>query len=175
MSIFDGKKKTPIEEKLTLTAFEEELAQKMAKAGILQEVDRFIAEEAAQKPWMTQCQSYYESCQRTVKIHEDLISVIWKETKVETTASGNRVTIIDEDNESVFHYTDYGYMPLHSFVNEAGNEVVTLDQILYLWGLIVQEHMKAALPQCTFGTVYQSIGEASFTYAVPGKKWADWF
>lgn len=124
---------------------------------------------------MTECQSYYESGHRTVKIHEDLLSIEWKETKVETTANGARVTIIDEDDSAVFHYTDHGYMPLHNHENERGNEDVTLDTILYYWGEIVRERLMKVLPQCKFGPVYQSIGETTFTYTVPAKQWKDWF
>jgi len=175
MSVFDGMKKVHPEEDPDRITLEEELTQKLTKAGILSEIDRFVAEKAAEEPWITQRQSYYESCHRTVKIHEDLLSILWKETKVETIASGARVTIIDEDKSAVFHYTDHGFMPLHSHINEQGNEDVPLDHILYIWGTVVRDRMKAVLPQCDFGPVYQSIGEASFTYTVSGKQWSDWF
>lgn len=175
MSIFDGKKKAVPEQNPEMVTLEEEITEKLTKAGILESIDNFIEEKIAQEPWITQCQSYYESCRRTVKIHEDLLSINWKEAKAVLTADGSRVTIFDKDNVAAFHYTDHGYMPLHSHYNELGNEDITLDQILYMWGIVVRERMMAKLPQCEFGPVYQSITEASFTYSVPAKQWTDWF
>ncbi len=175
MSIFDGKHKTVVEEQLTLTPLEEEIAQKLARAGILEEIDRFVEEKAAELEWLTKCQSYFESRRRMVRIHEDLLQILWKEAHTETMASGDRVNILDANESVEMHYTDHGFCPLHNHKNERGNEDVTIDQVLFMWGIIVRDHMKEKLSQCKFSPVYQSLGEATFSYTVPEKEWSDWF
>lgn len=175
MSIFDGKHKTVAEEQLNLNPLEEEIAQKLAKSGILSELDRFLEEKTAQEDWLVTCQSYYDNRRRSVKIHEDLFAIGWNETLTQSLASGERVTVIDVDKSVGFHFTDFGYKPLHNHENERGNEDVTIDQVLFLWGIIVRDRMKAKLPQCKFSPVFQTLGETTFTYTVPEKEWKEWF
>ena len=175
MSIFDGKHKTQAEEMISLTPLEQELAQKLAEAGVLEDIDRFVEEKAAELEWIVNCQSYYETRRRIVRIHEDLLQIAWNEAHTETMASGNKVTIFDVNESVEMHYTDYGFCPLHSHLNERGNEDVTIDTILFMWGIIVRDHMKEKLPQCEFSPVFQSIGEATFSFTVPEQAWSDWF
>lgn len=175
MSIFDGKHKTVEEEQLNLRPLEQELAEKMAKATILEDLDRYIDEMAAKEDWLVSCQSYYDSRRRTVKINEDQFTIEWAETLTQTLTSGERATMIDVDKKLGFRFTDYGYKPLHNHENELGNEDVTIDQIMFLWGIIVRDRMKARLPQCRFGKVFQNLGGTTFTYSVPEKNWKDWF
>ena len=175
MSIFDGKHKTQAEEIITLSPLEQELAQKLAEAGVLKDIDRFVEEKAAELKWIVNCQSYYETRRRIVRIHEDLLQIAWNEAHTETMASGDKVTVLDVNESVEMHYTDYGFCPLHSHLNELGNEDVTIDTILFMWGTIVRDHMKEKLPQCTFSPVFQSLGEATFSFTVPEQEWGDWF
>ena len=79
------------------------------------------------------------------------------------------------DKDVRLHFTEYGYIPLHNHETPSGNEDVTIDRILFLWGIIVRNRMAAKWPKCSFSSVYQNLGEAAFSYKVPAKEWKDWF
>ncbi len=175
MGIFTGKAGANAEENLNLSPIEEEIEAKLAKSGFLAELDRFLDEQAAAEPWLTECQGYYDSLLRVVKIHEDLLAIGWKQVVKRTFTSGSRVDDNDMDKDVRLHFTEYGYIPLHNHETPGGNEDVTIDRILFLWGIIVRNRMAAKWPKCSFSSVYQNLGEAAFSYKVPAKEWKDWF
>ena len=175
MSIFGGKTTTIAEENLNLNPIEEEIEAKLAKSGFLAELDAFLDEQAAAEPWLTECQGYYDSLTRVVRIHEDLFAIGWQQIVKRTFTSGTRVDDYDMDKSVSLHFTECGYAPLHNHETPEGNEDVTIDRILFLWGIIVRNRMAAKWPNCAFSPVYQNLGESTFSYKVPAKSWKDWF
>lgn len=175
MSIFDAKSKSLVEGQLELSPLEKEISEKLAKSPFLEELDRFLEEKAAAEPWLVTCQGYDDSLRRTVRVHEDLLAIDWIETEARTLASGSRIVVNDANKSVSLHFTDYGYVPLHSHNNEKGNEDVTIDSILFIWGVILRDRMNKKWPQCRFSPVFQNLGEATFGYTVPAREWKEWF
>ncbi len=175
MSIFTGKNGVIAEENFVMSPIEQEIEKKLEKSGFLAVLDEFLDQQAAAAPWLTECQGYYDELVRVVKIHEDLLAIGWKQTVKHTFTSGSRVVGNDADEDVSLHFTEFGYVPLHNHEAPDGNEDVTIDRVLFLWGIIVRNRMAAKWPQCAFSPVYQSLGEATFSYKVPSREWKDWF
>ncbi len=175
MSIFSGRTGGVTEDNLNLSPLEEEIKEKLSKAGFLADLDRFLDEQAAAEPWLTECQGYYDGLIRVVRIHEDLFAIGWQQIVKHTFTSGSRVVDYDMDKDVHLHFTEYGYAPLRNHEAPNGNEDVTIDRVLFLWGIIVRNRMAAHWPQCDFGPVHQNLGESTFSYRVPAKQWKEWF
>lgn len=162
-------------------AVENEVMQKLAQVDLLDMlIQNLLAEAQGEKPWITDCQSYYDSCSRTVHIAPDTFAIRWTEVDSEEYVGkdGKRHTNQEEKEMGciAYSYTKSGYLPLHNHCNEKGKEDVSVDKVCELWARVVQERMQAQMPKCRFtGSVTGEPGHVSFTYSVPRSVWKTWF
>lgn len=161
----------PSKKELAVEAAEEEIMRALSTSEqldvIVTTIDRLVAEDKA--AWITECQGYYDSRNRTVRVERDLFEIIWYSVRYETDQAGNRHEIRDIADNTGYRYTDCGYMPLH------GTELVSTERVVSLWASVVRERLQAKFSQCKFRNVIQEDDNSWFTYSVPALTWKDWF
>ena len=125
--------------------------------------------------WISKCQGYYDSCTRKVIIKPDLLmiqSFIYEYGYDEN----NNLCKRRKDAESIgFQYTDFKSVPLHSYQDANGYEVLNTQQVITLWAQVLRQHMQELLPDCTFTGVGYEGDTAFFKFNIPEPEWLDWF
>ena len=166
MGLFDGKAKKESAEK--------EALQKLSQVPLLDMlIENILSKE---EPWILQCQSYYDNCQRVVTIEPDGFEIKWSGTHSEEYIGDDGQLhykkIEDMYGHIGYSYTKSGYLPLHSYKYDNGSKELSTVRVCYLWASIIRERMMAEMPQCKFGEVNES---AVFSYTVPPLSFKDWF
>lgn len=127
--------------------------------------------------WLTECQSYYDSRQRTVTVGADLFEIKWADTHQEqyqgTDGKVYSETVEDVHERIGYAYTKNGYKPLSAA--RIGDTVVDLATVLSCWASVIKEKMQGAFPELEFKNVISNQDKASFTYVVPALEWKEWF
>lgn len=159
MGLFDGEAKKEAEKYVY---------QALSKLPILDDLVRDVV--SCDEEWIIKCQSYYDDHIRKVTIAADLFEIKWSKCQ----RKGDR-TVENVNARVGFAYTLSGYMPIHNHVNEKGKEDVSVGRVIYLWGLLVREHMKERLPGCQFGNLTEYEEHTTFSYTVPELEWKRWF
>lgn len=159
---------------------ENSIVQKMAQLPIVNELVECILEDVQKNPWVLKCQSYYDTCSRSVRIEPDGVVIIWKtQQELYELEDGKNVGIrvVEGDfGRSAWSFTKSGYMPLHSHCNEKGKIDVSLSRVCCLFGMLLQKQMAAKFQGCRFDPgVSEGACCAYFTYQVPKGTWQDWF
>lgn len=169
MGLFDGRAKTE--------ALEQEIRERMSALPIFDQlVESLLADET--QGWLTQCQSYYDSRKRKVSVEEDCFEIKWSSVQDEKYVDGNgqiRYRSVENVHGSVrYSFTKSGYLPLHSYCDERGKELVSANRIRNIWLGIVREKLLEKMPGCRFEELYSTTA-TSFEYTVPGLRFRDWF
>ena len=159
MGLFDGKAKQE--------AAENEVMQKLSQVPLLDILIQNLLDVEAE-PWIRMGQSYYDDCQRTVRVEPDGFEIKWSSWHEE--GAGHRVEQIH--GRVNYSYTKSGYLPLHSYYYDNGKKEIPTSQVCYLWASVIRERMAAKMPNCKFNSVS---GDAAFTYTVPSPSFKDWF
>lgn len=168
MGLFDGGAKKE--------ALENEIMQALSKQPILKDLLLTIEKEAANEPWLTSCQGYYDNLKRVVTCGPDVFEVKWTDTHYEKNPQGQLYPVEEILGRKGYAYTKSGYRPIHGHKDAKGKEDVSVARAVFLWTKIVQEGLQAKFPNCDFSGNITLQGEnASFTYQVPALTWKNWF
>lgn len=163
MGLFDGVGKREMAENVVL--------QSMARQPILDDIVGAVMSEDA--PWITTCQGFYDTRKRQITVGADLFRIAWSGYNGYSNEEGFGNEVIRDVIE--YSFTGSGYVPLHSHMNEKGREDVSAGRVIYLCTALIQERLRAKLPNCKFGEVIEYEDHSTFVFAVPPIQWKNWF
>ena len=165
MGLFDGNQKRD--------ALDNAIMEKMAGLDIVDDIVGTIAQ--GELPWLHQCMSYYDSCQRNVTITSDVLEILWHDQHSEPNAKGEAVQIVDGNERAGYRFTKSGYMPISAHLNEKGKEDVPMVHVILLLANVVIARLKQAMPGTQFSTPIEVYNRVTFSYTLPRPSWKPWF
>lgn len=156
--------------KIQIEIAEKKVKQAFAENPLLDDIITTLLNRTDENPWILNCTGYYDKRQRTIIIGRDLLGVVNGRIDFE----GGEPKEPKTEN-LLFSYTASGYKPLHSYVDENGDTLLELNQVMNVWRQVICDRMKQEFPDIKFGAVILEGSYVTVSYYVPALTWKDWF